>query len=326
MIRVGAVISTPQGACSYYRSVGPFSKLKGVSFELLEKGNWVNYSSIDVLYLERPVLPAFIEGMRMAKNFNIPIWIDFDDDLFSVPKYNPAYNFYSKPETLGTVVQAVQLADVVTVTTPSLVKVLSKYNSNVVEVPNAWNNYNFPLVDNFSNKKVVNWRGSATHRNDLLEHKEALLSAVNKKQDWKWCFIGKEHWMISDFVPESQKLTYDEMDIIQYFNTMYHLNPGIQVVPLKVNTFNESKSNIAWLEGCVAGAVTVAPKMEQWLRPGVVNYSSNEELESVLLELQTNEKYRRSAWKSSRQHIEEHYLLSEVNKKRLQVLHSVLKH
>ena len=87
--RIGAVISIPQGACSYYRSIGAFSKIKDIKFDLLEKGNWVNYSSIDILYMERPVLPSFIEGMRMAKSFNIPIWVDFDDDLFNVPKYNP---------------------------------------------------------------------------------------------------------------------------------------------------------------------------------------------------------------------------------------------
>ena len=131
--------------------------------------------------------------------------------------------------------------------------------------------------------------------------------------------------MVSDFVPDNQKLSYEEMDIIQFFNVMAHLNPGLQVVPLKVNTFNVSKSNIAWLEGNVSGAVTVAPKMEQWERPGVVNYSSNEELEKVIYELQTNEKYRRSCWKASRNYIEENLLLSEVNKKRLEVLHKVLK-
>ena len=326
MIRVGAVISTPQGACSYYRSVGPFSKIKGVSFELLEKGNWVNYSSIDVLYLERPVLPAFIEGMKMAKNFNIPIWIDFDDDLFNVPKYNPAFNFYNKGETIQIVVQAAQMADIITVTTPALVNLFGRYNKNVVMIPNAWNDYNFPLQDNFSNKKIVNWRGSATHRNDLLEHKEAFLNAVNKKQDWKWSFIGKEHWMISDFIPDNQRLTFDEMDIIQFFNTMWSLNPGIQIVPLKVNTFNESKSNIAWLEGSTSGAVTIAPKMEQWERPGIINYSSNEELESLLFELQINDKYRKSSWKSSIAYIQENLLLSKINKIRYELLQTIVKH
>ena len=123
MIRIGAVLSNPQGACSYYRSVGPFSKIKEVSFEFLEKGNWVNYSSLDVLYLERPVLPSFIEGIRMAKSFNIPVWVDFDDDLFDVPKYNPAYGFYSKDETRQSVIAAVSMSDIVTVTTPTLQKV-----------------------------------------------------------------------------------------------------------------------------------------------------------------------------------------------------------
>lgn len=324
MIKVGAVISTPQGACSYYRSVGPFSKLKGVSFDFLEKGNWVNYSSLDVLYLERPVLPTFIEGIKMAKSFNIPVWIDFDDDLFNVPKYNPAYGFYSKPEVQQSVITAASLADLITVTTPALQRIFSKYNQNTILIPNGWNNYNFPLQENFSNKKIINWRGSATHRNDLLEYKDALLQSAENRKDWKWSFIGKEHWMISDFISEEQRLVFDEMDIIQYFNLMESLNPAIQIVPLKTNTFNDSKSNIAWIEGTAAGAVTVAPEMEQWKRPGIVNFSSLEELQQKISELQTNDKYRRAMWKQSKTFIEENLLLSNLNKKRMELLQKLV--
>jgi hypothetical protein len=324
MIRVGAVLSNPQGACSYYRSVGPFSKIKEVSFEFLEKGNWVNYSSLDVLYLERPVMPSFIEGIRMAKSFNIPVWVDFDDDLFDVPKYNPAYGFYSKDETKQSVIAAVSMADVITVTTPTLQKVFQKYNKNVIIIPNAWNNYNFPLQENFSNKKIINWRGSATHRNDLLEYKDALLASAEARKDWKWSFIGKEHWMISDFIDDNQKMTFDEMDIIQYFNLMVNLNPGIQIVPLKINEFNKSKSNIAWLEGTAAGAVTLAPIMEQWERPGIVNFSSLDDLKEKITELQTNEKYRRAMYKASKNYIEENLLLNNVNKKRIEILNQLI--
>ena len=30
LTRIGAVISAPLGACSYYRSIGPYSKIKNV--------------------------------------------------------------------------------------------------------------------------------------------------------------------------------------------------------------------------------------------------------------------------------------------------------
>lgn len=323
--RIGAVISIPQGACSYYRSIGAFSKIKSSTFEILEKGNWVNYSSIDILYLERPVLPSFIEGMKMAKSFNIPVWIDFDDDLFTVPKYNPAHSFYSKQETLDCIMTACRMADVITVTSPKLQKVYSKYNKNVIVIPNAWNDINFPFDMNaFSNKKIVNWRGSATHRNDLLEYKDSILKAVNLKKDWQWSWIGKEHWMISDFIDDKQKITLDEMDIIQFFNVMKQLNPAIQIVPLKINEFNEAKSNIAWLEASYAGAVTIAPPMEQWDRPGIIRYQDMDHIYDEIADTMGNDKKRKAMWKDSIEFIESELSLSKVNQKRIDIIESLV--
>ena len=323
--RIGAVISIPQGACSYYRSIGAFSKIKDIKFELLEKGNWVNYSSIDVLYLERPVLPSFIEGMKMAKNFNIPVWVDFDDDLFNVPKYNPAHSFYSKKETLDTIIMACKIADVITVTSEKLKNVYSKYNNNVEVIPNAWNDTNFPLDSNaFSNKKIINWRGSATHRNDLLEYKDSILKAVETKKDWQWSWIGKEHWMISDFIEDKQKISLDEMDIIQFFNVMRQLNPSIQLVPLKINEFNEAKSNIAWLEATYAGACTIAPPLEQWNRPGIIQYQDMDHIYDEIIDTMGNDKKRKAKWKDSLEFIESELVLSKINKKRSDIIHKLI--
>lgn len=323
--RVGAVISIPQGACSYYRSIGAFSKIKDITFELLEKGNWVNYSSIDILYLERPVLPSFIEGMKMAKSFNIPVWIDFDDDLFSVPKYNPSHNFYSKQETIDCIITACRMADVITVTSVKLQKVYGKYNKNVVVIPNAWNDINFPFDMNaLSNKKIINWRGSATHRNDLLEYKDSILKAVNTKKDWQWSWIGKEHWMISDFIEDKQKISLDEMDIIQFFNVMKQLNPSIHMVPLKINEFNEAKSNIAWLEATYAGAVTIAPPMEQWDRPGVIKYQDMDHIYDEIIDTMNNDKKRKAMWKDSIEFIDSELTLSKINKKRSEIIESLI--
>ena len=323
--RIGAVISIPQGACSYYRSIGAFSKIKDITFELLEKGNWVNYSSIDILYMERPVLPSFIEGMRMAKSFNIPVWIDFDDDLFNVPKYNPAHTFYSKKETLESIVTACKLADMITVTSVKLQKVYSQFNKNVEVIPNAWNDINFPLDTNIiSNKKIVNWRGSATHRNDLLEYKESLLKSVETRKDWHWSWIGKEHWMISDFIDDKQKISIDEMDIIQFFNVMKQLNPAIQIVPLKINEFNEAKSNIAWLEATYAGAVTIAPPMEQWNRPGIIRYQDMDHIYDEIIDTMSNDKKRKAMWRDSYEYIESELLLSKINKKRSEIIEKLI--
>jgi hypothetical protein len=323
LTRIGAVISAPLGACSYYRSVGPYSKIKNVVFNTLDKGNWSAYANIDLIYLERPVLGVFVEGIQLAKNFNLPVIIDFDDDLFNIPDYNPAHDFYEKPEIRDNIKRACQLANCITVTTPALKKLYSEWNDNVVIIENAWNNINFPIDRNeASDNRFINWRGSATHRNDLLEYKNAILKASDFKKDWCWSWMGKEHWMISDFV--KNKKLYDESEIIKYFNNLKELAPAIQMVPLHNNIFNESKSNISWIEATWAGAVTIAPNLPEWKRPGIFTFETSSEFFDIVMNLTKNPDVRHTAWLESKKFINENLLINEINKKRIAVINDLL--
>jgi hypothetical protein len=322
-IRVGSVINAPLGACSYYRSIGPYSKISNVLFSTLDKGNWASYSSIDIMYMERPVLPVFVEGMQLAKNFNVPIVIDYDDDLFNIPDYNPAHEFYSKQEVRDNIKRACELADCITVTTPALKRLYSEWNDNVQIIENAWNDINFPINrSEASDNQFINWRGSATHRNDLLEYKNSILKAADFKKDWCWSWMGKEHWMISDFI--KNKKLYDESEIIKYFNNLKSLAPAIQMVPLHNNIFNESKSNISWIEATWAGAVTIAPDLPEWKRPGIFNFSTSGEFFEITMELFKNPEKRHIAWKESKDFINSNLLVKDINKKRTKILEDLL--
>jgi hypothetical protein len=64
--------------------------------------------------------------------------------------------------------------------------------------------------------------------------------------------------------------------------------------------------------------------MEQWERPGIVNFSSLEDLHEKIIELQTNEKYRKAMYKASKNYIEETLLLSDINKKRIEILNQLI--
>jgi glycosyltransferase involved in cell wall biosynthesis len=281
----------------------------------MERGGWVTYSPLDILYMERPTLPSFLEGIKLAKNYSIPVWVDFDDDLWNVPKYNPSYDFYSQESTKENIKECISLADLITVTSQSLKDTISKYNKNVHIIPNAWNDYNFKWNINFSTKEIVNWRGSGTHSGDLQPYKKAFIE-LQKYKNWKWSFMGADHEDVSDEIDSRKKIIFKQTNIISYFNQIRDLSPGIQCVPLAFNVFNESKSNIAWIEGTYAGAATLAPFMEQWKRSGIKNYSGADEFLDALEELMKNDKYRKKLWKESYEYIGESLLLSKVNQKR----------
>jgi hypothetical protein len=324
IIRVGAVINAPLGACSYYRSIGPYSKIENVFFNILDKGNWSVYSNIDILYLERPVLQPFIDGIELAKSFNIPVIIDFDDDLFNIPKYNPAYNFYLKKQTRDNIKKACNLADVITVTTPRLQKLYSEWNDNVILIENSWNDINFPFeIKNASENKIINWRGSATHRDDLLSYKNGILNSSLKLNDWKWSWMGKDIDFITNHV--KNKILFEESEIIKYFNNLFNLSPAIQIVPLENNIFNEGKSNISWIEATWAGAVTVGPNLPEWNRPGIVRVSNNKEFEESILELSNDYELRNKYWNESKKFITDNLLIRNINNKRKDLLKTLLR-
>lgn len=324
IIKIGAVISAPLGACSYYRSIGPYSKIENVLFNTLEKGNWSVYSNLNLLYFERPVFNQFIDGIKLAKSFNIPVIIDFDDDLFSIPKYNPSHTFYSKKENRQNIILACELADAITVTTPSLKEVYSKWNNNVSIIENAWNNYNFPFDKNeASNNKIINWRGSATHRDDLLSFKNGILDASNELTDWTWSWMGKDIDFITKHI--KNKIVFEEAEIIKYFNNLYELSPAIQIVPLENNTFNKSKSNISWIEATWAGAVTIGPDLPEWNRPGIIRVSNNKEMKECIIELSRNYELRNKYWSESKNFITNNLLIKNINNKRKDLLNMLLK-
>ncbi len=325
MINIGATISSPGGACSFYRSVGPFSKIKEVSFEVLKEGNWQTYSHLDIIYMERPVYDSFVEGAKMAKAFNLPLWIDFDDDLFEIPHYNPASEFFSGKDKKANIQTVAQIADVITVTTEKLRERFLQFNKNVIVIPNALNDYNFPIeISNASSNKVVSWRGSGTHRGDLMEYREPMIESSNRNKDWLWAWFGDQHWMVSDDMDQTRMRKFGVQEIIRYFSVFQNIAPGVHVVPLKDNFFNRCKSNISWLEATAAGAVALGPNFEEWTHPGITQFENSKDFVEKLDMLCREEKYRRKLWAASKDYIMEHLLLSKVNDKRREIIQALL--
>lgn len=323
----------PDGACCFYRSIGPLSKLSKldptISIEHMKNVAWHTISDADILFFERPQDQQYLEAIEMAKNFNIPVWIDFDDDLFSLEKDNPGYQYYSKEKTQNIISKCIKLADVVTVTTESIKDAFSHLNKNIVVIENALNNYNLPLKKIKNKFKVISWRGSNTHRKDLLSCSESMFKIAKAyEKEWSWVFIGGNAsaplWYITDRI--KQHFNLKECDIVTYHKFLRDLKSSIQIVPLIVNKFNMSKSNIAWIEGVFTGASALAPKgLPEFARPGITNYNpENEESFGYNLEkLMKDERLREKNYLTSFDYIQENLLLSTVNKKRLEVIESL---
>ena len=327
LIKIGA--RYPFGACSYYRSYGVFLHLRrldtSIKVEPITQIDWTYIAGADILYLERPQDPEYISAMKLAKNFGVKTWVDYDDDLFSVPNYNPTKAFYGKKEVRQSIITALEMADIVTVATPAIKDVYSKYNNNIHVIPNAHNNYNYSLPIEPSKSNVISWRGSQTHRGDIIPVTQEIVRLSKEYAGkWFWSFVAKDLWFLTDYMEPGSFTGADEMQLPNYMAFMRKTSPSILVYPLEMNTFNASKSNCAWLEATFSGACCVAPVLPEFDKPGIEHYHTSGEFYDKVKMLIENPDRRAANFKASLKYIQDNLLLSDVNQKRLDVAKAVV--
>lgn len=319
--------AAPQSACSWYRSIGPLSKLSkidpSISVEYIPTISWPVLADADMLFIARPFTQNFIDAMIMAKNFGVPVWIDFDDCMHELPEYNPFFPRLGQDNTLHNLEYAIENAEIVTVSTETLGRYYLKNNNRIIVIPNALDDYNFNLIKIKNQVDFIAWRGTATHRNDLLQVAKSIHSIAEKFPSWAWSFVGNETWYVTDRLKRiANCFAMTEKDILQYHKYLAEFHPAIHIVPLVDNEFNRCKSNISWIEATLAGSVAVAPDFPEFNRTGIARYTN---FEYVLEKLISSSAARKDLYSASFDFIEKNLLLSEVNKKRIELLHNFRK-
>ena len=319
----------PFSGVAYYRSIGTLFHLpklsNNIELKIIDTVAWNSLIDTDILYMERPQADTDLIALEIAKDFNVKVWVDFDDLLHEIPKYNPTWKFYNDKDSniLRNVEKAMKMADIVTVSTPFLKNYYSKFNKDIHVVENAHNDYKYPFIKIKKTEEAVNWRGSATHRNDLLSVKQDLVDLSHKYLNWGWTFIGNDTW----YITESMKNCYgfSEIDVATYNNFIKDLKSAVQIVPLMFSDFNTAKSNIGFIEGTYAGSVTICPALEEFEKPGAINYTDKPDSFKYCLEKAMKSKaFRKKKYDESYEYIHDNLLLSNINKKRIEIIEGLL--
>ena len=325
MIKIKVCDVAPKGACSYYRGLGVLSKLykirPDISVEYIDSMSWNKLIDCDILYLVRPVENNYIESMTAAKNFGVKVWIDFDDCLPEITADNPAYDYFTQEHIVKNMEYAIKNADIVTVSTDHIKQYFKNLNPDIIVIENAFNDYNYKLEKKEVSAKRISWRGSATHRNDLLSCKADMIRISKTFPEWDWVFIGGDPWYIADEIEQSTSVA--ELEIIKYNKFLSDITPAIHIVPLVNTPFNQSKSNIAWLEATSAGACCIAPNLPEFDKPGVINYSNN--FGYVFEKAINSRSFRKENYEKSLQYIRDNLLLSQINQKRIKIIEEIIK-
>lgn len=317
-------IPNPKDATSFYRAIGPLSELRRQMPELDLQINpqsyeWQQTYFWDVFFMQRPGSPADLQVAKQMKRDGIKLWVDYDDDLFSVPLSNPSYPIYANPEVRKSVEEILGLADLVTTSTSALGHKLNKFTNEIAVVPNAFPDHKVqPRIEHKTQRRLVNWRGSITHQKDLATFAPQIIQLANEFPDWKWSFMGHSYWALLEKMPKDSVILYDAMDVTTYWEIIRTLMPAIQMIPLEDNEFNRSKSNIAWIEGTYAGASCVSPDWGGWPGHGS-RYSNPNQFYEVMKVLMKGE----TMW-DDWPVVRKSYFLSDVNQIRANLLRKLV--
>jgi len=279
MPKILLVSPDTRDASSFYRCVGPWSYAakvdrKNIQIEVLGDGvgargvTWDTISQFDLVFLQRPCREDDLTLIKVARNVNVPVWVDIDDWLFGVPWWNTkAHEIFSNPYVQQVIAACIGCADIVSTSTEELRKKLSRMNENVCVVPNAYRDDLYPYVYVGQERKShYAWRGGSSHDKDLFSVAEAW-GRLNKPIT----FFGKPSWLILEQVGQLARVV-PQQDNFLYMKQLYDCAPRVMLVPLVDDEFNRCKSNIAYIEAMHAGAICVAPDMPEWQRSGVVRY------------------------------------------------------
>jgi len=304
----------------YYRGEGVLEQLRRIApIEITYPTGDVfrDVMNCDVLYFLRTTDSKSKEYAVMAKNTGRKVWYDLDDDYKAVTPDSNAFMHYQQKSVQDGFDWMVENADVRTFSTKALMDRYGKPGDEVI--PNAIDDYIFPLDYQDVERKYIVWRGGATHTADLMYHEDPIKKSIINNPN-RLLFMGYNPWWIRS-VGESSYLPY-HADYYSYMRALRdRINPLSVFVPLVNNQFNLCKSNIAALEAIYAGAFPIVPDMPEWKIPGATVYENEKEVENCIeLALKHTKEDCAYTHRTNLEWLKKDYVLSVTNKKRVELL------
>ncbi len=314
---------------SFYRAYGPFNLLQKQFPDQIEiiNGNdtdinWVKITQVDLIFMQRPATKWQMDFIKMAKEYGVPVWVDWDDHYLDIPETNNRKELYN-PSIVETIKWMIRNADHVTVSTQHLLEEFSKENPKSISViPNATDLRLLDIhdSDNYKRDKLILWRGSDTHNADFDAYKQEILELMDETPEYTWGFFGYcPPWAI-EHLPSNRIKLWANDGVIEFIKKMIKLAPEIVYVPLENIPFNQSKSNIAWQEATLAGAKVVMPFWYEWIDLPGYHYSDNEGFKASFKRALND---NNSIVTNAKSHLNNILNLFHVNKDRFKIINEI---
>jgi glycosyltransferase involved in cell wall biosynthesis len=246
-----AFMAADRHGCGFYRMLLPSVSLcrMGIPAHLMTMDRSHLYNMAHTLVIQRPADPGVETIVEEAQKNGMKVVFELDDNLWAIPKWNQAYPFWTKMR-LETCSRVLSKCDQVTTTTPILAEVLSKWNSNVVVVPNAIFDHSYiemPKQLEYDTEIIIGWVGSSFHAHDTNIFKELIPLVLEKYSNVGFLMMGeKPPKELNGYAHRIISLPFVEP--IYYHTILSSFKMHIGLAPLVYNEFNRSKSPIKLIE------------------------------------------------------------------------------
>lgn len=315
------------GSVGQWRIIQPFKKFSSDEFDVdvFVEGMFPRHDYYDGVIIQRPI-GGCIELIQTLKQQGKKVVIECDDMYPIEDTENPTYEMF-KPDSPAAnhVLECMRLADGVMTNTDTLLTYYSKFNKNVGLFPNAID-FNAEIYtrprERVSDKITMLWSGSSGHGSNLSIVVDAVQDAMkeNDKFVLAICSSPNNIELLNMFdVPADRKIEIPSCPYHKYGNL--HSVADFVIAPLKMNSYNLSKSNIRLLEPAVWSVPAIASPVGEYQAfqkatcSSPLAYTKNDWKQQIL-NFVDDDTFRKSCGKHANEYINDNYDIVDVNTKR----------
>lgn len=255
--------------CGYYRCYQPLTELRN-------RGHWVALPARGMVWLpdgdETPVAdrPGIFMGQMVTGPKGMALWedwagktalvYDIDDDVFTADHAGSLW--HEIPEIRPIAAYLMSLSDLVTVSTPHLAEIMSKFSRNVVVLNNCVDERLLALERPRREQVTVGWAGATSHEKDFRWLSPILSRFLNRNPDVGFTFAGGDFSPCLKVEPGRCRHTPWQAEMWDYYAG---IDFDVGIAPLTpAREFNKSKSHIKALEYAALGIPVVASDCEPY--------------------------------------------------------------
>jgi glycosyltransferase involved in cell wall biosynthesis len=308
-------LNSDRWACGVYRCYVPALSLLEQGFmsyflehkETFEKRtfevNAKQLEGIDLVVVQRAFMPPVEAFVTEAKARGIAVVYEVDDDLFHIPRHNPSYGTWADKRVRQMTRRLVQMADAVTVSTPTLRHAFAEACDVSVQKITVCKNHLHPdvwgaealggiggVTSTPDTRCVIGWQGSATHDHDFTTAVPALARILDTFPHTVLRLFGAVPSAIKGKIPVSRFEWMKGVEFNQYPRNLAASGFTIGLAPLAETKFNLSKSSVKVLDYAAVRVPTIAspsPAYAETVRHGETGFlaSTTDEWYEALLAL-----------------------------------------